>query len=48
MQLLGSRPSGGGGGGGGADEQPVSQSAKPSVPPKATAPAEPDDDEIPF
>jgi single-strand DNA-binding protein len=49
MQLLGSRPSGGGGGGGGgADEQPVSQSAKPSAPPKPTAPAEPDDDEIPF
>ena len=49
MQLLGSRPSGSGGGaGGGADEQPASQSAKPSAPPKATAPAEPDDDEIPF
>jgi single-strand DNA-binding protein len=47
MQLLGSRPSGGGGGGG-ADEQPASQSAKPSAPPKAIAPAEPDDDEIPF
>jgi single-strand DNA-binding protein len=48
MQLLGSRPSGGGGGGGGADEQPASQAAKPSAAPKPTAPAEPDDDEIPF
>ena len=47
MQLLGSRPSGGGGGGG-ADEHPASQSAKPSASPKVTAPAEPDDDEIPF
>jgi single-strand DNA-binding protein len=49
MQLLGSRPSGGGGGGGeGGDEDRGSRSAKPAAPPKSAAPAEPDDDEIPF
>jgi single-strand DNA-binding protein len=47
MQLLGSRPSGGGGGEGG-DEDRASRSAKPAAPPKSAAPAEPDDDEIPF
>jgi len=50
MQLLGSRPGGSSGGGETADEErPARSSAKPSAPPpKATAPAEPDDDEIPF
>jgi single-strand DNA-binding protein len=48
MQLLGSRPSGGGGGEGGEEDR-GSRPAKPAAPPKsAAAPAEPDDDEIPF
>jgi single-strand DNA-binding protein len=49
MQLLGSRPGGSSGGGEVAEEErPARPSAKPSAPPKAAAPAEPDDDEIPF
>jgi single-strand DNA-binding protein len=49
MQLLGSRPSGSSGGGEAADEErPARSGAKPSAPPKVAAPAEPDDDEIPF
>jgi single-strand DNA-binding protein len=49
MQLLGSRPGGSSGGAEAADEErPARSSAKPSAPPKAAAPAEPDDDEIPF
>jgi single-strand DNA-binding protein len=50
MQLLGSRPggSGGGGGEGGEEERPARSSGKPAAPPKAAAPAEPDEDEIPF
>jgi single-strand DNA-binding protein len=45
MQLLGSRPSGGGG----SDEAGQSPTAsKTAPPPKSPAPAEPDDDEIPF
>jgi single-strand DNA-binding protein len=49
MQLLGSRPGGSTGGGEATDEErPARASAKPSAPPKAAAPAEPDDDEIPF
>lgn len=47
MQLLGSRPSGSGGGEGG-DEERGSRPSKPAAPPKAAAPAQPDDDEIPF
>ena len=43
MQLLGSRPAGAG------EERPASAGSKTSAPPpKASAPAEPDDDEIPF
>jgi single-strand DNA-binding protein len=49
MQLLGSRPGGSSGGGEAADEErPARSGAKPSAPPKVAAPAEPDDDEIPF
>ncbi len=48
MQLLGSRPSGAGGGGEGGDEERASRPSKPAAPPKSAAPAEPDDDEIPF
>jgi single-strand DNA-binding protein len=50
MQLLGSRPSGGGAAPAEAGEDRQSRgSDKPSAPPpKAAAPAEPDDDEIPF
>jgi single-strand DNA-binding protein len=45
MQLLGSRPAAGGGG----DEIDQSRPAnRPASPPKSPAPAEPDDDEIPF
>jgi single-strand DNA-binding protein len=48
MQLLGSRP----GGGAASDAEPEdrqSRGGKPSTPPpKAPAPAEPDEDEIPF
>ena len=53
MQMLGGRPGGGSGGGGdegGAEEAPRSRSSSSSrstAPPKG-APAEPDDDEIPF
>jgi single-strand DNA-binding protein len=42
MQLLGSR------GGGGAGEEDSRPASKPAAPPKSSAPAEPDDDEIPF
>jgi single-strand DNA-binding protein len=45
MQLLGSRPSGGGGGDEGDQSRPAS---RPAPPGKSPAPAEPDDDEIPF
>ena len=54
MQLLGSRPSGSGGGGAAstevADEDRQSGTSGKSSPPpvKASATAEPDDDEIPF
>src|SRR2546428_6480125 len=53
MQLLGSRPSGSGGGSAGAEvadeDRQSGTSGKPSPPPvKASATAEPDDDEIPF
>ncbi|HXA10409.1 MAG TPA: single-stranded DNA-binding protein [Chthoniobacterales bacterium] len=55
MQMLGGRPGGGSGGGGGeegggAEEAPRARSggsARSAAPPKG-APAEPDDDEIPF
>jgi single-strand DNA-binding protein len=49
MQLLGSRP-GGAAAGETAEEDRVTASggSKTTPPPKATAPAEPDDDEIPF
>ena len=47
MQLLGSRPSGGAAEP--ADEDRQSRAgAKPAAPPKSSAPAEPDEDEIPF
>lgn len=46
LQLLGGRP--GGGGGAGGDEEGGLRSNRPAPPPKATAPSEPDDDEIPF
>jgi single-strand DNA-binding protein len=47
MQLLGSRPSGAGAAeAAGEDRQPGS--AKTSAPPKPSAPAAPDEDEIPF
>src|SRR6476469_7054231 len=48
LQLIGSRPGGGGGGGGegdGGDERPARGKTPP---PKAAAPAEGDEDEIPF
>ena len=44
MQLLGSRQ-GGASGGGEEDARPMN---KPAAPPKSSAPAGPDDDEIPF
>ncbi len=47
LQLLGGRP-GGGGGGAGGDDEGGSRASRPAPPPKATAPSEPDDDEIPF
>lgn len=50
MQMLGSRP-GSSGGGDEAEEAPrgrASGSARSAAPPKGAAPAEPDDDEIPF
>lgn len=44
MQMLGSRAVGGG-----SDESDTSRpTSRPAAPPKATSPAEPDDDEIPF
>ena len=52
LQLIGSRPGGGSGGGGGGDEEGSSapRASKAAPPPKAapSAPAGPDDDEIPF
>ena len=51
MQMLGSRPGGGSGGSAGGEaeegERPA-RSGKAAPPPKASPPAEPDDDEIPF
>ncbi len=47
MQLLGSRP-GGAGETTGEDRQTSAGSKTSAPPPKASAPAEPDDDEIPF
>src|SRR5256885_2157533 len=47
LQLLGGRP-GGGGGGGGDEEGGSRPSSRPAPPPKASAPSEPDEDEIPF
>lgn len=50
LQLIGSRPGGSGGSGGGSaeggEEERPARGKTP--PPKASAPAEPDDDEIPF
>ena len=46
MQMLGSRPGGGGGAGDEGDQS--RQTNRPATPPKSAAPAEPDDDEIPF
>src|SRR3954454_21807123 len=43
MQLLGGRP-----GGSGAAGEGGAETRQPSAPPKAAAPAEPDEDEIPF
>lgn len=56
MQLIGGRPSGGGGepeegagsSGGSGYSSGRSASNRPSAPPPKAAPAEPDDDEIPF
>src|SRR5438067_7103654 len=51
MQLLGSRPAGTGASASGEateEDRPARSSGKPSPPPKESAPAEPDDDEIPF
>jgi single-strand DNA-binding protein len=49
MQLLGSRPSGGGGGPAEAGDEGSRSTTRPTAPPpKTAAPAEPDDDEIPF
>jgi single-stranded DNA-binding protein len=49
MQLLGGRPPGAAGGATeGAEAATESRPSKPAPPPKAGAPAEPDDDEIPF
>ena len=50
MQLLGSRPSGSGAAPAEAGEgdRPARPAEKAQPPPKAGAPAEPDDDEIPF
>jgi single-strand DNA-binding protein len=49
MQLLGSRPSGGAAAPAEGVDETSRATARPSVPPaKAAAPAEPDDDEIPF
>jgi single-strand DNA-binding protein len=49
MQLLGSRPAGTPAADAGEGERPARSAAKAaSPPPKSAAPAEPDDDEIPF
>jgi single-strand DNA-binding protein len=49
MQLLGSRPPAAGGAGEAGEEDRQPRGAKPATaPPKATAPGEPDEDEIPF
>jgi single-strand DNA-binding protein len=48
MQLLGSRPSGTGGAAEAAGEDRQAGGAKTSAPPKPSAPAAPDEDEIPF
>ena len=48
LQLIGSRPGGGGGGGGGDEEGSSAARPSKSAPPPKVAPAEPDDDEIPF
>ncbi|MDQ2867196.1 MAG: single-stranded DNA-binding protein [Verrucomicrobiota bacterium] len=48
MQLLGSRGDSAGGSAGGDEGERPAPSSKPSAPPKSAAPAEPDDDEIPF
>jgi single-strand DNA-binding protein len=48
MQLLGGRPGGGAGETAEEDRPATSAGGKTTAPPKASAPAEPDDDEIPF
>jgi len=48
MQLLGSRPAGAAGETAGEDRQTSAGSKTSAPPPKAAAPGEPDDDEIPF
>jgi single-strand DNA-binding protein len=48
MQLLGSRPSGTGAATEAAGEDRQTGNAKTSAPPKSSAPAAPDEDEIPF
>jgi single-strand DNA-binding protein len=48
MQLLGSRPSGAGGPAEAGDEGSRSSAKASAPPPKVAAPADPDDDEIPF
>ena len=49
MQMLGRRPGGGSGGGSEGEEgERPARSGKTAPPPKASAPSEPDDDEIPF
>ena len=47
MQLLGGRPPGAGSGGGGEGSE-ARPTSKTTLPPKAAAGAEPDEDEIPF
>ncbi|MEP6685210.1 MAG: single-stranded DNA-binding protein [Verrucomicrobiota bacterium] len=48
MQMLGARPGGGSGGSEVEEGEPSARSGKATPPPKTSAPAEPDDDEIPF
>jgi single-strand DNA-binding protein len=48
LQLIGSRPGGAGGGGGGDEEGSGAPRPSKSTPPPKAAPAEPDNDEIPF
>jgi single-strand DNA-binding protein len=50
MQLLGSRPAGTAAADAGEGDRPARSAGKPASPPpaKSSAPAEPDDDEIPF